>query len=434
MNYNFPEDMKSIREILGLSQSEFAEQIGVEQVTVSRNELGKTEPSAGLLEAVYAYAFAKNVKINRLKEMLWRDDLLQSEKLLFHGAKSEITGNIDIHRGRQNNITVTDPWMIPYFPGETYDEKFENAKQYTAYSSKKINFQCIDCKQYIKTPKSISNLYKNHSIGCKCSDKKSYPNKFSYAFLEQLPIYDWQYEYQPEWANPYFYDNYFKYKNKEYILEMDGELGHGKRKYKGNINEKDIKSMERDKIKDQLSKEHNITMIRIDATESNKEYLSNQLKNNNVIQDIFKDNLSNIDWNYCDEFATKNIIKAVCEYWESNDHPEYKIVMKKFHIKWFGTIQEYFKKGTNFGWCNYNKDKYRKERQTKSLGKTISVYLVDGIYLKTYLSYSDFKKNFENDFGTKVCYAKVKDVVNGILEEYKGFIFKENESNHSPYF
>ena len=54
MNYNFPDDMKSIREILGLSQSEFAEQIGVEQVTVSRNELGKTEPSAGLLEAVYA--------------------------------------------------------------------------------------------------------------------------------------------------------------------------------------------------------------------------------------------------------------------------------------------------------------------------------------------------------------------------------------------
>ena len=90
MNYNFPEDMKSIREILGLSQSEFAEQIGVEQVTVSRNELGKTEPSAGLLEAVYAYAFAKNVKINRLKEMLWRDDLLQSEKSLIEDIRESL--------------------------------------------------------------------------------------------------------------------------------------------------------------------------------------------------------------------------------------------------------------------------------------------------------------------------------------------------------
>ncbi len=37
MNYNFSEDLKSIREILGLSQSEFASQLGVERVTVSRN-------------------------------------------------------------------------------------------------------------------------------------------------------------------------------------------------------------------------------------------------------------------------------------------------------------------------------------------------------------------------------------------------------------
>ena len=46
MKYNFPEDLRSIRAILGLSQREFAEQIGVEQVTVSRNELGKTVLSA----------------------------------------------------------------------------------------------------------------------------------------------------------------------------------------------------------------------------------------------------------------------------------------------------------------------------------------------------------------------------------------------------
>ena len=31
MKYNFPEDLRSIRAILGLSQREFAEQIGVEQ-------------------------------------------------------------------------------------------------------------------------------------------------------------------------------------------------------------------------------------------------------------------------------------------------------------------------------------------------------------------------------------------------------------------
>lgn len=103
MKYNFSKDMRSIREILGLTQSDFADKIGVEQVTISRNELGKTEPTAKLLESVYAFAFSRNIKINRLKEMLWRDNLSKYDKLLFHGAKSKIEGEIDIHRGRANN-------------------------------------------------------------------------------------------------------------------------------------------------------------------------------------------------------------------------------------------------------------------------------------------------------------------------------------------
>lgn len=45
MNYNFTEDIKSIREILGISQKELADQIGVEQIMISRNEMGKTAPS-----------------------------------------------------------------------------------------------------------------------------------------------------------------------------------------------------------------------------------------------------------------------------------------------------------------------------------------------------------------------------------------------------
>ena len=56
MEYNFSKDLKSIREILGISQSEFADQIGVEQITISRNELGRTNPSAKILENVYTFS------------------------------------------------------------------------------------------------------------------------------------------------------------------------------------------------------------------------------------------------------------------------------------------------------------------------------------------------------------------------------------------
>ena len=67
MEYNFKEDLKSIREILGLTQSQIAEKIGVEQITISRNEMGKTTPSDKLLERVYEFAFKNNIKLNRLK-------------------------------------------------------------------------------------------------------------------------------------------------------------------------------------------------------------------------------------------------------------------------------------------------------------------------------------------------------------------------------
>ena len=145
MKYNFSEDLKSIRTILGLSQSEFAEQLGVEQVTVSRNELGKTEPSAKFLESVYTFAFAKNIKINKLKEMLWRDDLKKNEKLLFHGAKSEINGKIDIHRGRHNN-----DFGQGFYTGESYEQAISFVSGFAQSSVYYIRFddRNLKCKRY----------------------------------------------------------------------------------------------------------------------------------------------------------------------------------------------------------------------------------------------------------------------------------------------
>lgn len=170
MKYNFPEDIKSIREILGLSQSEFAEQIGVEQVTISRNELGKTEPSAKILESVYTFAFAKNIKINKLKEMLWRDDLRKNEKLLFHGAKSEIDGEIDIRRGRYNN-----DFGQGFYTGESYEQSISFVSGFDHSSVYYIRFddKNLKCKRYevdqewmmtIAYYRGALDEYRNHPI------------------------------------------------------------------------------------------------------------------------------------------------------------------------------------------------------------------------------------------------------------------------------
>lgn len=170
MEYNFSKDLKSIREILGISQSEFADRIGVEQITISRNELGRTNPSAKILENVYTFAFAKNIKINKLKEMFWRDDLKKHEKLLFHGAKSKIDGEIDIHRGRYNN-----DFGQGFYAGESYEQAisfvsgFENSSVYYIC----FNADNLMCKRYAVNQEWMMTIayyrgaldeYKNHPV------------------------------------------------------------------------------------------------------------------------------------------------------------------------------------------------------------------------------------------------------------------------------
>lgn len=168
MNYNFSEDLKSIREILGLSQSELAEQIGVEQVTISRNELGKTQASPPFLERVYSYAFDKKVKLNKLKEMLWRDDLGSNRKVLFHGAKSEIDGEISVYYGRQNN-----DFGQGFYTGESYEQAISFVSGFDHSSVYYFSFddKNLKCKKYevnqewmmtIAYYRGTLDEYKNH--------------------------------------------------------------------------------------------------------------------------------------------------------------------------------------------------------------------------------------------------------------------------------
>ena len=145
MNYNFSQDLVSIREISGLTQTELAKAIGVEQVTISRNELGDTYPSAKLLEQVYSYAFHKNIQLNRLKEMLWTDDLQEGHKLLFHGAKSLIEGTLDVHKSRRNN-----DFGQGFYCGETYDQAISFVSGFKGSCVYLLDFeeQNLKCNRY----------------------------------------------------------------------------------------------------------------------------------------------------------------------------------------------------------------------------------------------------------------------------------------------
>ena len=117
MEYHFAQDLKAIRAVMDLSQEELANALGVEQVTIFRNEQGYTNPSDKLMEKVYAYAFEKHIKLNRLKEMLWLENLQSSHKLLFHGAKGSIEEPLSVYKSRKNN-----DFGQGFYTGESYEQ------------------------------------------------------------------------------------------------------------------------------------------------------------------------------------------------------------------------------------------------------------------------------------------------------------------------
>ena len=117
VEYRFSEDLKIIRSILGITQSKLAKELGVQQVTVSRNEIEETKPSDSFLEKTYGYAYDKGILLNRFKSMYWEDKILPGHKLLYHGAKSFIDGKLSVDRSRSNN-----DFGQGFYTGESYSQ------------------------------------------------------------------------------------------------------------------------------------------------------------------------------------------------------------------------------------------------------------------------------------------------------------------------
>lgn len=130
MNFNISEDMKIVRELLNMTQEELAAELNVEPLTIKRIENSITNTSKRTLDLFYDFIYQKKIYLNKIKEMFYKEEMTK-EKLLFHGAKSTIIGNIDINKGRRNN-----DFGQGFYCGESYEqsasfvENFENSSVY----------------------------------------------------------------------------------------------------------------------------------------------------------------------------------------------------------------------------------------------------------------------------------------------------------------
>lgn len=136
--------------------------------------------------------------------------------------------------------------------------------------------------------------------------------------------------------------------------------------------------------------------------------------------------LNNVDWSKCEEFALKNIVKEVCEYWNHKENWETVTDLGKIFALDRHTISRYLKKGTKLGWVNYNpKEEVRKSvsKNGKSNSKSVEIFK-DGISLGIFESCAELERQSENLFGVKLLTSKIGSVCLGNRKHHKGFTFK----------
>lgn len=318
-----------------------------------------------------------------------------------------------------NTIWDTDRWMCNLGVSEV------DAKRYSRCSNKKITVICPDCGK--EKEMQIGNIYNYRSIKCPCGDGKSYPEKFVLNLLEQLGV-NFEIEYSPNWIENKRYDFYIPKFNM--IIET-----HGGQHYNNGFEFKGGRALVEEQSNDKYKKEVALSneikyYIELDCRESNLEWIKNSILNSKLAK-IF--DLSKVNWNKCAEFANKNMVKEVCDYWNKRKEGETtNDVAKVFKIARTSVIN-YLKKGNKLCWCSYNaKEEMKKicKINGKSGTKKVEVFK-SGKSLGVFESCVELSRLSEKLFGVNLIMSNISNVCLGKRKSHKGFTFKYVEEDNN---
>jgi len=261
--------------------------------------------------------------------------------------KSKI-GNIDCNRC--NTISETHSHIIKYLVNK------EDAYNYSHGSGKYIPMKCPDCG--FEKEVRIPDLIKMGFCCPRCSDGKSYPEKFLYNVLEQLLKNNFITQLSKinfKWCKNYKYDNYIN--NINCIIETHGLQHYEETKHWGSL--KSIQ--ENDKQKEILARENNIeNYIVIDCRKSDMNWIKTNILNSDLPKLLgFEE--KDINWDRCHEIGCSSFVKVACDLWNNGTSNLVKIAeLLKFSKN---TIRTYLKQGAEIGWCNYDGQEAKKHRE-----------------------------------------------------------------------
>ena len=324
-----------------------------------------------------------------------------SEYELKKGVNCSCCSNRTVVRGI-NDITTTASWMIPYFQGGA-----DEASQYTRCSNKTIVPVCPECKTIYNRGIKINTLYAGRGFSCpSCKDGYSYSEKFMYSVFKQLNLnFIIQFSSKDvSWAKKYRYD--FGLLDYNCVVEVNG-LQHYEItnfSYKGRSLQEEINN---DKIKKLLALNNGFYYYAIDCRKSDKNWIKQSIINSGILH-LLKCNENDINWDECDKFAMSNRCKEVCKMKSENPKLTAKDISEITLIS-HAIVCDYLHKGTQFGWCYYNRNNKKRIQMLKD-GSEIGVF--DSVKEITKLEqYKDF------------CETTIQNVCRGHRTSYKGYTF-----------
>jgi hypothetical protein len=216
-------------------------------------------------------------------------------------------------------------------------------------SHREVEWICPTCGlPKVSTPKQVLM----YGLACpRCSDGISYPNRLIIALLDQLMVSTFHPEWSPEWIGRCRYDAYFIYNNQEYIVEMDGGLGHGGVDIA--TQGQDTKGLERDVIKDEQASLHNIEVIRIDCRYERKdihsrfEYIKESILKSRL-NHLF--DLTSVNWEQCNKEATKSLHMIAAQQYDIGRG--IREISEELHVH-YSTVYTWLKRMSKEGLCSY---------------------------------------------------------------------------------
>lgn len=96
-------DIEIVLELLDITSADLANNIGITPITISRWRRNEKQATFSNLNSFYNFVFNKNIRLNEIKAQFSKEECPTNSVVLFHGAKTNIEGEISLDKSKETN-------------------------------------------------------------------------------------------------------------------------------------------------------------------------------------------------------------------------------------------------------------------------------------------------------------------------------------------